>query len=122
MEVTLILDPKEIEEKVRNKNVRAGDFIGIVDPFETIPMNPEELDRFDELRVEGKCENLRGDRIDISDSFDLSLLDQDDDSAFFQSRDRSEKHLRDIAKELKKVRKETKSVSKSVDNVAKKVK
>lgn len=122
VEVTLILEPDEIEEEVRNKNVRAGDFIGIADPFETVPMNPDELDRFDELRVEGKCENLRGDEIEIADSFDLSLLNQDDDSAFFQSRDRSEKHLRDIAKELKRVRKETKSVSKSVDDVAKRIK
>jgi hypothetical protein len=122
VEVTLILDPGPIEAEIRNKNVRAGDFIGVADPFETVSMEPDELDQFDELRVEGKCENLRGDEIEIGDSFDLTLLDQDDDSAFFQSRDRSEKHLRDISRELKRARKETKSVSKSVDNVAKRIK
>lgn len=107
IEVTVTVQPQNIETSFEYPNVATGEILPIGDPFS----DDFDLEQVDKIAISGECEDIMGEIHHIWDEEAVRDISSDE---YILTRDTQEKSLKDISNEVKKIRKELRNLDKSL--------
>ena len=111
---TVSLQPDGPEGKVTYQNVAPGDAIPVPKPFHETRLDQDTLDKYNNLKVDGKAYDIFGNPHDISDTYNLGLVKEQNTATSLMEQNNQEKYMKDIKDGLGDIESEVKSLNRNI--------
>lgn len=96
---TIKLAPNGPKSEIRSKNIATGGFTGSREP----KITKDEINEYDRVVVDGEYTNVWGERRPFTDTFEMSLLEENDGIDSIMDRDETHRQVRKIEGHLKDI-------------------